>query len=144
MMRMRLALLVVVLFQGGCIVVYVPDPSRADTRGAIEDAGLKTFNLDVTTREETLLALGEPDVESDDRSVLIYWWYRHRGFFLVMFAVPNGGGGGWAGMVGRRIYLCLKFDAAGRVVRHKFIHVTESLNRPAAPQLTPSELLSQW
>jgi len=144
MMRMRLALVLVTLFQGGCVVVYVPDPARAATRGAIEDADLKDFQLDVTTREETLLALGEPDEASDDGTVLMYWWYRHRGFLLWMVAAPNGVGAGWAGMVGTRVYLSLKFDESGRVTRHKFIHVSEGGSGPIRPQPTPREMLTQW
>jgi outer membrane protein assembly factor BamE (lipoprotein component of BamABCDE complex) len=139
----RLALPSCLLLLAGCFVLYVPDPSRADTRGSIENQDLKPFMLGVTTREEVLLTLGEPDLESEDGTVFMYWWYYSRGFLLVAWGVvgPAGGasGGGNAGMMGMRINLCIKFDEAGKVVRHKFVHGLDE-----AQPLQIQKVLARW
>jgi outer membrane protein assembly factor BamE (lipoprotein component of BamABCDE complex) len=121
----RLALVLFLLLPVGCFFIYIPDPGRADTRGSIDDRDLRPFTIGVTTREEVLLALGEPDLQSKDGSSILYWWYYCRGFVAVLAY-----GAADAGMDGNQINLILKFDDAGRVLRHKFVHV-HALDGPA-------------
>ena len=116
-MPKRLAISLLLLLPLGCFGIYVPDPGLGDTRGAIDSRDLKSFAIGATTREEILLTLGEPDFQSEDGSVILYWWYSWRGFIAVI-----GYGVAGAGTDGSRISLVLKFDDAGRVLRHKFVH----------------------
>jgi hypothetical protein len=113
----RFALAVFLLLPVGCVFIYIPDCGRGDTRGAIDNRDLQSYSIGVTTREEVLLALGEPDLQSQDGSTILYWWYYCRGFIAVA-----GYGVADAGMDGNQIHLVLKFDEAGRVLRHKFVH----------------------
>jgi hypothetical protein len=133
----RLALSLFLLLPGGCIFLYVPDPGRAATRGTIDKRDLKPFTIGGTTREEVLLALGEPDVVGEDGDALMYWWCHSRGFLLWAVVGP-GAGGGYAGMVGKRIHLCFKFDRESRILRHKFVHL------PEAAAIDQAVMLSQW
>jgi hypothetical protein len=110
----RLTLSCLPLLAAGC-AIWIEEPSRGDTRGVIDNRDLRPFLIGVTTREDVLLALGEPDLQSEDGSTLIYWWYQDRAFCLLPPPPFH------FGMSGMRISLCIKFDGVGKVVRHKFV-----------------------
>ncbi len=83
---MRICLLSLIVFLGGC--VYVPP---------VWDAGDEIYYLDdiesgVTTKEQVLAKLGEPDIELDDGAS---YWYTGRkgggaGMLVVIFGFDPG------------------------------------------------------
>jgi hypothetical protein len=65
------------------------------------------FQGGITTREDVLLHLGEPDATLNNQSVFLYTWTRTRGYLI--WAVPYGGGGICS--AGKTTILLFEFDA---------------------------------
>jgi|ERR1043166_3299634 hypothetical protein len=139
---MRLAWLLVGLLPSsvGC-VLYVPDLSRGDTRGVIPKKDLAFISEDETTREEVILELGEPDfVAYEAGEVLVYTWWSYRGeMFIALF---GNSGGTVTFPIGRKAYLFVKIDEAGKVHKHKLdsTHPTKGVGE-AKPW---SAMLREW
>lgn len=104
-----LALLVMV-GTSGCIVIPV-DFSARGSRQNVDESTAAGFQPGVTTREEVLLQLGEPDVVSGDQRSLGYAWSRIKFVWVV-----GSYGGGAAGNVAKRSFLRLDFDESGRFI----------------------------
>ncbi len=92
------------LLLAGCLVIptdYTAPTSRhnvtADTAAALQPG--------VTTKEDVLLQLGEPDVASSDERQLGYRWTMVRAIWFV-----GGYGGGAGGTVTKSSLLQLSFD----------------------------------
>lgn len=135
-MNLRLMLVPLLLVTTGCpIVLVVPDPSRASTRGAMTPLDLKPFAIGATSREEVLLALGEPEIESEDGSIFVYWWYSFYGFGILSANNDES----FIGAGGIRLNLFLKFDAAGKILRHKFVAGLDG-----ADSVEIAEAMARW
>lgn len=100
----------------GCLVVPVPSYDAAGSRGNIAKESADRFIPGVTTREEVLLELGEPDHATRDNRRIGYEWTRVKGWWFV-----GGGYSGAAGEVLRSYLLAIEFDADGRFVRSSLL-----------------------
>jgi hypothetical protein len=105
----------------GC-VLYIPEPSRADTRGRIPEEDTTFITEECTTRDEVILELGEPDfVAHQAGEILVYTWYSWKGNLLWAIA-GNGAAVGGVIPMGRKGYLFVGIDRAGLVDKYKFDH----------------------
>ncbi|NWJ40931.1 MAG: hypothetical protein HXX12_08160 [Geothrix sp.] len=108
----------------GCVIWPFPTGSLLAGRGRITRDYAAPLQVGVTTREDALLRLGEPDEVLEGGKVLIYRWTEVRGFFAA---------GGYGGAVvaipfsGHRA-VRLKFGVDGRLV-----HLGFERGAPASP-----------
>lgn len=70
----------------GCIILPLPEHGLSWGKGRIDDSDLEFVKAGVTTREDLLLNLGEPEVVLSDGDVFVYSWGVTSGFFLVLYA----------------------------------------------------------
>lgn len=99
----------------GCVIIPIPTPGHVvgPTRGRIEQETLESIRAGVTTREEVLLRLGEPDVVMRSERLFGYHWVTVWGYLFVLHQ-----GGAVAGPVGFNRHLALiEFDEQGIVKR---------------------------
>jgi hypothetical protein len=108
----RFILAAVVVLLGGCLIVPVPEYDAAGSRGNITKETSDQFQTGVTTKEDVLLQLGEPDYATDDGRQIGYEWTRVKAWWFV-----GGGYSGAAGEVLRSYLLRLTFDEEDRFVR---------------------------
>ena len=107
----------VLSLQAGCLVWPFPTGQLLAGRGRITPQYAATLQVGVTTREEVLLRLGEPDEVLAGGRVLVYRWTEARGFLAAA-------GGYGAGVVavpfpGHRA-LRLEFGPDARLTRLAF------------------------
>ena len=103
------------LLAGGCLIIPV-DYDDPATRHNVSAESATRFQPGVTSREEVLLALGEPDHASDDGRRLGYAWTKVKALIIV----ASYGGGGSAEL--KRSYILeLNFDPAGRYVDSRLV-----------------------
>lgn len=95
----------------GCVVIPV-NYHAAGSRTNVRTETRSELHVGVTTREEVLLLLGEPDVASEDGQVLGYAWTKVGAIVIV---TGGYGGGGAAGEIGKSFALKLTFDADDRL-----------------------------
>jgi hypothetical protein len=114
-----------------CVIIPIPVDH---TRGRVVDP--KTaIEIGVTTREEIVSRVGEPDAVWEDERVLVYSW-EHSNLLLIVGAGGPGGAVVGAGYVYRDRMLLIKFDDTDRVLRAEWVE------RP--PGKPYGELLSEW
>ena len=115
-MRRLLPVMALASLGPGCL--YVPTPNAVDygSRARIEREQV-LIQDGVTTREEVLLAFGEPEFSLGRGRVLGYTWVRCDGGFIMLMPC---GMGLLAGSVGGRTTLRIEFDARGVAARHEF------------------------
>lgn len=98
----------------GCLVIPVPHSDSGYARTNVSQLAQERFLPSVTTREEVILELGEPDAASMDEHYLAYrsekvvaWW---------IFGVGAQGGGGMVtgGNINRNHFYVFEFDPQGR------------------------------
>lgn len=99
---------------GGCLVIPV-DYHDPGSRHNITAASATRFQPGVTSREEVILALGEPDHASDDDRRMGYAWTKVKA--LIIVASYSGG----SAELKRSYILELNFDAAGRFVDSRLV-----------------------
>jgi len=103
-----------ILLLGGCLII----PTNYHTPGSRHNITGQTTNLfqiGITTREEILLALGEPDFASVDGQRLGYRWSKVEALLIV----TSYGSGSGAEFV--HSYLIeASFDPSNRVSRVRF------------------------
>jgi len=106
------AVVTVALLCAGCLVVPTGEwaTSRNPTRGRIERGALDTIQPGVTTREDVLLRLGEPDATLRDERLFGYCWSMNVAVFIPLVSGPATG-------LPRRYLLLIEFDEEGRVKR---------------------------
>ena len=93
----------------GCLVVPV-DYHAAGSRHNVTPQTAVQLQPGVTTKEEVLLWLGEPDYCAEDGRWLAYAWTK-----VGAVVVVGGGGSAAAGEIGRSHHLAIMFDAGNRV-----------------------------
>lgn len=69
--------------QIGCLIWPFPTGDLLAGRGRITQKYAATLQVGVTTREDVLLRLGEPDEVQAGGKVLVYRWIEARGFVAV-------------------------------------------------------------
>ena len=102
--------------QLGCLWPF-PTGSLLAGRGRITRDYAAPLQVGVTTREDALLHLGEPDVVLEGGRVFIYRWTEVRGFFLL---AGYGGGGGVAIPFPGHRALRLEFGPGGQLISQAF------------------------
>ncbi len=101
-----------------CRVVWAANCQDFATRGEITDQTLEFMCPGTTTREETVLNLGGPDLVWHDETIFAYHWFMVGGyvFWAWSFGVP-GSGGGSSGAWFKEYVLLVEFDAHNVVKR---------------------------
>ena len=98
----------------GCIVAPIPHPKGATamSRAPVGNEKTASFRPAVTTREDVVLALGEPDFSWDGDRVLCYGWSTSmvNWVFVTCFASANY-------EQPENYFLLIEFDGAGRLKR---------------------------
>jgi hypothetical protein len=129
----RLAALALVLGGlglAGCLVIPV-DYHAAGSRHNVNAKTCEGLRPGVTTREEILLTLGEPNFVSEDGQRLGYAWTKVKALWFV-----GGYGAGAAGEVERSYVLETCFDGS-----HRVSHVR--LLKAWGPAVPPAQELKQ-
>lgn len=103
---------------GGAGVFLTPEHHGGESggsRGEIPDKSLAFMQTGVTTRADVMLALGEPDIATNNDTWFAYRWVMMTGgwFFVVPAAAPVGGGSAFH----KTHALLIEFDAQGVVQR---------------------------
>ncbi len=94
----------------GCIYIPTPQHDLLYGRGMIDPEMTQRFQIGITTRDDVLLLLGEPDATLTNQSIFLYTWTRTQGYMIVY------GARDWA-PVGRTTILLFEFDANNYVKR---------------------------
>jgi len=98
------------LFLIALVTACAPPPlGRANLLGFIEDGN--------TTREQTLLSLGEPTASYEGERILCFRLGRDEGGDFIV--------GNATGFAGVKISLVMVFDEQGVLKRHAFVQVKE-------------------
>ena len=93
----------------GCLIIPV-DYHATGSRHNVSMASTNVLQIGVTTREDILLTLGEPDFVSEDGRRFGYLWTKVK----VIWAVASYGSGA-AGEVTRSYLIETSFDQSNRV-----------------------------
>jgi outer membrane protein assembly factor BamE (lipoprotein component of BamABCDE complex) len=95
-----------------CPGCFIPTPEHYEdfqTRGAVDQDVVGFLKAGNSTREEILLAFGEPDYcWARDQKALYHWKMT-----WAYWAIVSPGGGGVSGSAMRSYVLLLEFDTAG-------------------------------
>lgn len=98
----------------GCIVIPM-NAYDSESRSNVSAEILSQLKTGITTREEVLLMLGEPDYGyNDDELILVYKWQKIEGFSLIAIPYSQGIFGG-GGLFGTNYQLNIKFDEKNRL-----------------------------
>jgi hypothetical protein len=107
----------------GCIMVPVPVPeksSRAFGGRQPDSPTLATALVNgASTREQLLLALGQPDRTWDSERFMVYRSETVRGRLLFFIDAGMEGAAGFAPLWGEQAFLLTEFDDAGTLRRHE-------------------------
>ena len=107
---------VALLLLGGCLVIPVKNYPSAGSRGNISAATTDRLQVGVSTKEEIILLLGEPDSMSEDGCRMGYAWNRVKARWAVWTGVTAIGG-----EIARSYVMSLTFDADGRLLKTEVI-----------------------
>lgn len=99
----------------GCIIIPV-DYHATCSRHNVTMESTNIVRIGETTREDVLLALGEPDFESEDGRRLGYLWSKVKAVWAV---ISYGSGAG--GEIIRSYFIEASFDASNRVSAVRFL-----------------------
>jgi hypothetical protein len=132
----------------GCIIVPIPrSAAESGTRGAIGSDDLEFVRDGVTTGEDVLWELGEPDYI--DSRHLVYGWCSSRMDLYFVYAIPAGpyaaavGGGRYRSQSNE--YLLFELDGDLRVRRYGFEATSGSLDhRDGRAPKSMSVILNDW
>ena len=97
----------------GCVVVPVP---QDHVNGRAVTADPLTLKPNVTTEEEVLLRLGDPDSIWNDRVFVYTWDHVHWAIFWAV-GTEGGGTGGMSDVTPAHQMLIVQFDETGHVKR---------------------------
>ena len=90
----------------GCLYIPTPQHGLLSGRGMIDAEETRKFRVGITTREDVLLLLGEPDATLNNQSVFLYTWTRTQGYLII-----GGYGRGEIAAIGHTTLLLFDFDA---------------------------------
>lgn len=93
----------------GCLIIPVDYPA-ANSRHNLKAESTNALNVRVTTREDVLLALGEPDFVSEDGQRFGYMWTKVKAIWVVA-----GSSGGTGGEITRSYLVEVTFDPSNLV-----------------------------
>lgn len=111
-----MAMTAALILLGGCLIIPV-DYHTPGSRHNVTRQTTNVFQIGISTREDILLALGEPDFASEDGQRIGYNWSKVEVLLLV---ASYGGSGGGAEFV--HSYLIeASFDPSNRVSRVRFL-----------------------
>lgn len=97
----------------GCLIIPT-DYHAVGSRHNLTTQSTNLFRIGLTTQEEVLLALGEPDYVSDDGQRFGYTWSKVKAILIVIST--SGGGGEFP----RNYLIEAGFDASNRVSHVQF------------------------
>ena len=123
------------LLMEGCIMVPVPTKQdRALAGKPVTEAQLSFLTPKITTMEEVVERLGNPNIIWEDARVFVYHWDMRQG--ILFWAVAGQTGGAGMEDIPKHYLLLIRFDEQSRVVR---------FTRTARPLLQPlADFLQQW
>lgn len=116
---LRCALIVtLVVATAGCPVPFKSGYSDTSRQNLSADSA-RQLAIGVSTRQDVLIRLGEPDESAPDESWFIYGsTYGQGGIVFVLFAGGSAAGAGWEKMEYRR--LLVTFDEKGLLTKAEF------------------------
>ncbi|MDD2315836.1 MAG: hypothetical protein RBR01_05265 [Desulfobacterales bacterium] len=125
----------VMLLMEGCIMVPVPTKQdRALAGKPVTEAQLSFLTPKITTMEEVVERLGNPNIIWEDARVFVYHWDMRQG--ILFWAVAGQTAGAGMEDIPKHYLLLIRFDEQSRVVR---------FTRTARPLLQPlADFLQQW
>jgi len=101
----------------GCIAIPTDFYGYGTRRNVSEETGAKLV-VGVTTKEDVLLALGQPDLVMSDSVTFIYTWEKIKGVGISLVPLPNALGAPIDFQ--KDFQLRLKFDENGVLVEKWF------------------------
>lgn len=105
--------LLLMLFSSACIVIPTPE-HRIQGRVPCDEEKTAFLVKDMTSKEEVLLNLGEPDLVLNHERIFVYRWEMVAAYLAV-----GAYGGGAVGPIQRTSFLIIQFDDKNRVSRHE-------------------------
>lgn len=105
--------LLLMLFSSACIVIPTPE-HRIQGRVPCDEEKTTFMVKDMTSKEEVLLNLGEPDLVLNHERIFVYRWEMVAAYFAV-----GAYGRGAVGPIQRASFLIIQFDDKNKVSRHE-------------------------
>jgi outer membrane protein assembly factor BamE (lipoprotein component of BamABCDE complex) len=104
----------------GCVIIPTPEHGAGVTggRGQIPQKTLDLIKPGVTTREDVLLLLGEPDIVDENETTFAYCWSVVEGYLFWGVGAAGGGvapGAAGGGPIPKMYGVTIKFDRQGVV-----------------------------
>lgn len=125
-----------VLILAGCIALPIPTTEGKVLAGRrVSEEQLTLLSPGITTQEQVIEQLGNPDVILEDVHVFAYHWEVRQGLFVWGFGSMGGGAVG-AEDIPKRYVLLVEFDPLDRIARF------ESAVRPLTQSY--ADFLRNW
>jgi hypothetical protein len=127
-------LLSAMLLLEGCVMVPVPTfNDKVLTGKPVTDEQLSFLAPNVTTMDDVIAGLGNPDIIWEDARVFVYIWDMRQG---ILFWATGAYYTGAAGMkdIAKHYLLLIQFDEQHKVLRYD--RATRPLSQPCADFLT--------
>ena len=120
-------MIIPLLFIQGCIMLPIPTGEDKVLAGEqITNEELNLIRPGITTKEEVVDRLHNPDVIWEEERIFAYNWQMRWGVLLWAVAVGHGFGGAFAGgaedIIGNNYVLLIRFDSNDRVERFEVTH----------------------
>lgn len=116
----RLAIqLVIPLALSACLVVPIFPHEHTESRKYVGENAPESFKPGTTTRADILLALGEPDIQSENHLRFTYTRKTSLGGMLLLIA-GSGSGAAFGGESVAYSHLTVRFDDAGKLEDSRF------------------------
>ncbi len=110
-------LICAVAFLAACVVLPVPTPERKVLEGTpVAEEQLDFLSAGVTTKQDVVDNLGDPDLIWEDANLFGYDWVMRQGILLWAVGMGYGGAGG-AEDIPKHYSLLIQFDEHDRVQR---------------------------
>jgi outer membrane protein assembly factor BamE (lipoprotein component of BamABCDE complex) len=100
-------IMTILLLISGCLYI----PYHAHIHRVPDEKTLASIKEDVTSKEDILMTLGEPDRVRNDERIFLYWWQEEHGFV--------GWYGGKGGPVRDTYSLHIEFDENNIVEKYE-------------------------
>ncbi len=132
-LRHALSLFGISMVLAGCLIIPV-NYTAPGSRGNVTTETGSSIQSGVTSREEVLLHLGEPDHVSDDGRRIGYAWTKVRALWFV-----GGLGGAASGEIERSYILEISFNPEGSVSGTRLLKEWGPELIPTAEKDTPGQ-----